>query len=237
MEKLTLKEMKENESFQGLLLIRESVQIFEEIYGKEAWMIAEQAELEFTLKMLKSPFLERKIKAMNEFKEFIDRADPSIEVRKLGDKKPFKYITQEKLKNWLIQQQVIEYILGDETHVELLKRSSTFFNFLCQTNGLSNEYLNLLWKSSDGKYEDYVRAVYDNIVELSGLMSIEALEFMFSRIASIPMEEYTEMTISLIKEYSLKAMNSVEKAQSGSCNSIEMLIKAYNIYRFQNEKN
>ena len=230
MEKITLKEMKENDSYLGLVLIRESNYIFEEIYGKDAWILTEQAELDFTLKMLKCPFLERKIKAMNEFKEFIDKADPSIDVRKLADKRPFKYINQEKLKKWMIQQQVIEYILGDETHLELIKRSSIFFNFLCLTNGLSNEHLNLLWKSAEGKYEDYVRAVYDTIIELSGFLGIESLEFVFSRIASIPMEEYTEMTINLIKEFSIKAMNTVNTAQSGSCNLINIiLIKANNV--------
>lgn len=219
MEQISPKEMKENESYLGLVLIRDSTSVFEDIYGKEAFAMTEQAELEFTLKMLRCPFLERKIRAMNEFKDFVDRADPYLDFRKLGDRKPLKYINQEKLRNWFIQQKVVEYILGDETHVELLKRAPILFNFLCQTNGLSNEHLNLLWKSAEGKYEEYVRAVYDTLIDLSGSMSIEALEFVFARIDSIPVEEYSEMTVNLIREYSIKAMSTVSSSQNSTCKS------------------
>lgn len=225
--------MKENETFGALNLIRESLAVWEEIYPKEGVMMTEQAELDFTLKVLKSPYLERKIKAMNEFKEFIDRADPNPDPKKLGDKRPFRYITQEKLRNWIVKEKLIEYILGDETHVELLKRSAILLSFLSQTNGLTNEHLTLLWKSAEGKYEDYVRAVYDTIVDLSGTLSVEALEFVFSKIAQIPPEEYNEMTITLVREFSLKAMNTLSNAQSNSCTNKSILSQIFNVVVIQ----
>ena len=225
MEKITPKEMKENETYGALAFIRDSTLIFEEIYGKEAWTFTEQAELDFTVKMLRCPFLERKIKALGELKDFIERADPTIDARKLGERRQLRYITQEKLKNWIIQQQIVEYLFGDETHVELIKRSSVILGFLCQMNGLSNEHLNLIWKSTEGKYEDYILAIYDTITELSGVMSVEALEFMFSKMVMVPVEEYTEVTVSLIKEFSLKAMNTLTSAMSGSCKMFTELEK------------
>ena len=217
--------MKENETYGALAFIRDSTLIFEEIYGKEAWTFTEQAELDFTVKMLRCPFLERKIKALGELKDFIERADPTIDARKLGERRQLRYITQEKLKNWIIQQQIVEYLFGDETHVELIKRSSVILGFLCQMNGLSNEHLNLIWKSTEGKYEDYILAIYDTITELSGVMSVEALEFMFSKMVMVPVEEYTEVTVSLIKEFSLKAMNTFTSAMSGSCKMFTELEK------------
>ena len=73
--------MKDNESYQALSLIRESYGLFEEFYGKETNQMIEQAEFEFVNKMLRSPYLEKKIKALNEFKDFFDRADPDIDPR------------------------------------------------------------------------------------------------------------------------------------------------------------
>ena len=77
---LTNRDLKDNENqIQGL--IRESLNVFEDFFGKDAYVFCEQAELEVTLVLLKSPFLERKIKAINEFKDFFDRADPQVEQR------------------------------------------------------------------------------------------------------------------------------------------------------------
>lgn len=77
---MTNRDLKDNENqIQGL--IRESLSVFEDFLGKDAYVVCEQAELEVTLILLKSPFLERKIKAINEFKDFFDRADPQVEQR------------------------------------------------------------------------------------------------------------------------------------------------------------
>lgn len=75
---LTNRDLKDNDN-QILGLIRESLLVFEDFFGKEAYVMCEQAELEVTLSILKSPFLERKIKALNEFKDFFDRADPQVD--------------------------------------------------------------------------------------------------------------------------------------------------------------
>ena len=79
-DKLTNRDLKDNEN-NVLGLIRDSLPLFEEFMGKDAYVVCEQAELEVTLSILKSPFLERKIKAINEFKEFFDRADPQVDAK------------------------------------------------------------------------------------------------------------------------------------------------------------
>ena len=73
---------------------------------------AENAELKFTLKMLKSPFLEKKIKSINEFKEFIDRVDFQVDVKSLGDKKRMRSYNSEKLKDFFISRDIIGILLG-----------------------------------------------------------------------------------------------------------------------------
>ena len=82
LEKLTNRDLKDNDN-QILGLIRESLPVFDDFFGKDAFVLCEQAELEVTLSILKSPFLERKIKALNEFKDFFDRADPQVDLKSI----------------------------------------------------------------------------------------------------------------------------------------------------------
>ncbi len=77
---LTIRDLKDNDN-KILELIRESLPIFEELLGKDAYMLCESAELEVTFSVLKCPFLERKIKALNEFKDFFERVDPQSELK------------------------------------------------------------------------------------------------------------------------------------------------------------
>jgi hypothetical protein len=80
-EKLTIRDIKDNDPGQVLGLVRDSLYIFEDFYGKEAYSLCEQAELECALLLLKSPFLEKKIRAIAEFKDFFERADPHVDIR------------------------------------------------------------------------------------------------------------------------------------------------------------
>jgi len=125
------------------------------------------------LSILKSPFLERKIKALNEFKDFFDRADPQVDSRQLGEKRRFRYWTNDKIKSWIIQKKILEYVIGEQSHVELLKRSIPIMKFLANTNALTQENLDLLWKGYNSTHEEYVRAVFDAIIELSLEISVD----------------------------------------------------------------
>jgi len=64
-----------------------------------------------------------------------------------NNKKKFKFITKDKLKEFIINKQLIEIIFGDNFHVEVAKRSKPILIFLSNNNGLSNDYLSLLWKA------------------------------------------------------------------------------------------
>lgn len=209
LEKLTNKDLKDSESTQVFGLIRDSLFIFEDFLGKEAYNLCEQAELECCLSLLKSPFLEKKIRALNEFKDFIDRADPSVDVKQLGEKRRFRYWNFEKLKQWICNKKVLEYLLGDQFHIETVKRSAGIMKFLANQNALTHEHLDLLWKSTFNAHEASIRAIYDVIIELSSEISVDNLDYLYSKIKEIPIENYDEPTINLIKEFTINAQNVV----------------------------
>ena len=54
-------------------VLREGQNFFEDFGFKDAVIIGESTELSLALLMLKCPFLEKKIKGITEFKDFIER--------------------------------------------------------------------------------------------------------------------------------------------------------------------
>lgn len=57
----------------------------------------------------------------------------SIDHDMMGVKlKPLKWLNAEHLKNWILQQNVLEVVFGENTHTEIVKRSSSILKFLAK---------------------------------------------------------------------------------------------------------
>ena len=46
--------------------------------------------------------------------------------------KPPKWLSAETLKDWLIQQKVLETVFGENTHLEIVKRTGSILKFLAK---------------------------------------------------------------------------------------------------------
>jgi hypothetical protein len=93
----------------------------------------------------------------------------------LGEKRRFRYWNFEKLKQWICNKKVLEYLLGDQFHIETVKRSAGIMKFLANQNALTHEHLDLLWKSTFNAHEASIRAIYDVIIELSSEISVDVI--------------------------------------------------------------
>jgi hypothetical protein len=80
--------------------------------------------------------------------------------------KPPKFVSAESLKQWILDQKVLDIIFGENTHVEIVKRSSSLIMFLAKEGALPNEVVDLVWRCQIGKHEDMVRVVYSTIQEI-----------------------------------------------------------------------
>jgi hypothetical protein len=70
------------------------------------------------------------MKSINEFKDFIYRVDKNFEAKLLEDKKKMRYITIEKLRDFLIEVKIFSILLGENFHVEVFRRSRHILEFL-----------------------------------------------------------------------------------------------------------
>ena len=93
-------------------LIRGVQPLLEEYFTNESYNLTEMAELNFNLRLLKSQFLEKKIKAINEFKDFIDRVDFHVDIKSLNDKRRMRIFNTEKLREYFLSKNILQILLG-----------------------------------------------------------------------------------------------------------------------------
>lgn len=208
------KELKDQEYSSFFELIREGPRIFEEHMGKEAYIFSEQSELNMCLVMLKCPFLEKKIKAIQELRDMIERFSTTGDPKVLNEKRKLRSINPEKFKNFLAQAEIFEYVFEKSFHPEIAKRFTPIVNFLLSSNYLSKEHLELIWNSSLNKHEVNTRIIYDILNELTPHLSVEFIDFLFEKISSLPQNSITESSIGLIKEFTANALNVVSSQSS-----------------------
>ena len=123
-----------------------------------------------------------------------------------------KYYTTESLRKYFIQNNLLDIILGENFHVEVFKRSQPIFKFFATSGGFTTEQLNALWKAVEFKHEGYTTAIYDLIIELLKSLSLESLEFLFTKIINTPQEKCDDALIRLMMEFSVIAMSNLNSA-------------------------
>ena len=76
-DNISIREIKDLDPSIAFGLLIQIQTILDEICVKETFQLTEEAELNLSLKLLKSPFLQKKIRGITHFKECIERTDTS----------------------------------------------------------------------------------------------------------------------------------------------------------------
>jgi len=100
--------------------------------------------------------------------------------------KPPKFVNADSLKNWILEQKVLEIIFGENTHVEIVKRSSSVIMFLAKEGSLPNDVVELVWRCQIGKHEDMVRVVYSTIQEILPEITVHQADLFYQKIQQVP---------------------------------------------------
>jgi len=190
-------------------LLRDIPFLFDESPPKEIFKIIEESEIQFCLKLLKSFYLEKRLKGINELKEFIDRVDPLNDYKYRDTNKKLRYFNKEILLQFIIENQIIEFIMGENFHIEVFKRSLNLMSFLSLSGKLTKEHLTALWNVSEEKHNTNKKEVHQIIIDLSKMFSLDALEFIFQRIITVNPEKYDENMVFFIKEITKNAITFI----------------------------
>ncbi|CAM9766026.1 unnamed protein product, partial [Discosporangium mesarthrocarpum] len=129
------------------------------------------------------------------------------------------------MEGWLVRNAFLEELFGASMHVELVKRSETVLRFLARRDALSTHQLELLWHSTLGKHEAVVRVLCSIVVNLVPDLSPTKRLFLFSCVESTPFPDYTEQTLYLVYEYTVKALEAMRTAKGSKSGSADKTSK------------
>ena len=176
-------------------------------YGaEEANKMIDTTELLMALRFLKTPYMEKRLKGLNEIKAIVEkvshkqgfstgskdkassrRHDPYYQSYSYSGGSGWNYnnmsgygyssttwIDAEFLINWIKDSQLLDILLHPEnTHAEILKRTSSILRFLAQNNSLETEVLHKLWACQEGgKHEAVVNAVLQLVTDIASSLSL-----------------------------------------------------------------
>ncbi|CAK0801546.1 unnamed protein product [Prorocentrum cordatum] len=139
--------------------------------------LSEELLLLFCRRRLQSPFLERRLRALADVKEAIDRLGPqSVSLASRAASTPgaqaASLTSAAGLARWLADEErhgLLPILLGARAHPEVLRRSSFLLRFLAREGLLTAERLEALWACgcSGDKHEGLTTCVLDLLVEVA----------------------------------------------------------------------
>ena len=144
-----------------------------EYSDERASKIIETHEMMLSLKLLQSPFLEKRLNGLADIRKMIDKMElPQI----ISQQKPSSGFNSEYLAEWIIKNNILGIILNENAHAELVKRTSYILIFLAKKKLISKDIIELLWKCQQDKHEDIIRVVYNTVGEIVDYLSIDVIK-------------------------------------------------------------
>ena len=170
----------------------------------ETCEFVETTQLAFALRFLKSENLEKRLKGLSEIRSMVERAQERTRFERWKQRtgktlshwnnlqenreKPYPsdFIRVQDLKQWLIDNDVLQILLGANAHIEIVKRSGTILKMLPRygENVFDESIVELIWKCQLGKHEEMVRTVYNLIQEVLPFVPLQIVDALFAKIKS-----------------------------------------------------
>ena len=176
----------------------------------------EKHMIHLSLILLKSPFLEKQLNGLADIKRLIERVNQASNNynNSYRDKEPMqalRWLNAELLSKWIIDNKILEMILSENAHAELVKRLGTILIFLAKQKKINPDIIDLLWRCQQGKHEDIVRVVYDIIKDLVEFLNVDEIKLLNEKIKAIPLDAYDEKMITFMKSFTIAAFTAQKK--------------------------
>jgi hypothetical protein len=141
-------------------------------------------ELNVALKLLMSSYLNRKIQGLNDISEVIgeikhnqniynNQAYNNHNMHNLQGSSDFcsydqlndRKINAKEFTEWIIANNIIDHLLGDSLHVEIIRRCHEILRFMCAYQQFPVGLIDTIWNSCGADtHEAIVSAIFDMII-------------------------------------------------------------------------
>lgn len=189
--------------------------------------LVEKTQLSMALRFLKSTYLEKRLKGISDIKAIIERVEHAMtrknaltkmnaEFDTIGTKslRPMKFITPDFLKQWLVDSNILSIVFGENTHLEIVKRSSCILKFLAKLGALPEDAVDLVWKCQLGKHQEMVRVVYSTIQDLVPSIEVRFVDMFYTRIQQVPQSAFDDKFLDFLRDFTQKALENYFEAKS-----------------------
>ena len=183
-------------------------------------MVSETQELRIAQKLLMSPFFDKKIRGMAEFKDIFIK----IENRKRytdtqimqNDIAVCRFLDYSTFSEWIQSTKILEYIYVENPHSELIKRSLelVYVRTKDQERPLQDEVIEAIWRCATEKHEDIIRATLVIMQELIPHIPLDTLEKFYAHIQQLPDSHYDDMRVDFLQKYTLGALSVLVKERN-----------------------
>jgi hypothetical protein len=176
----------------------------------------ESVKLSMALRFLRSSNMKKRLNGITEIKNIIEMTSDSIRRTWQDEDQPRKarWLKPEYLCKWIQENHLLEYLLGESSHIEVIKRSTSVLKFLSHNRQLTKEHLDLLWKCQEDKHEATVLGVYETINDITLDLDKDALDYIFTKIESIPLKKYNEQTVNFVRDFTSNACRVAKQSVS-----------------------
>lgn len=170
---------------------------------------------------LRSQYLEKKIAGLTDIRNVIERFQNqrrfgrnSVTVQDIGEELIEEQVDEieesEKYLKWLFDHHILEYLFGETSHPEIMKRSKEIIKFIASEGKLTRDHINMIWDSQVGKHETVRQIIWGVIGELAPEMTLEIVDLLFDKIKQFELKDFNPSLLSLVREITIKGIQLCE---------------------------
>lgn len=111
-----------------------------------------------------------------------------------------KSVDQDDILEWIEREKIIEKLFGDDSHLQIIKRSSYVLRFWLRAGRMTEEQMKLFWDNSKTRNMELKRAIYRVTDNVSQTFSKPQLKFLAEEIQKIPPQQLQTEDIQLLME-------------------------------------
>ena len=201
----------------------EFVKVLKDFYNCNKTTISRESyisrvQFDILLMFIQSPYIDKKLTAMNEIKKMFERRTRS------RDTTPNKTIAK-----FLANSDVIDYIYQEAKHPELITRSADLINILSDHGLLKVETLQMIWETciNEHKHEAVTEATLNVISTVSRTLDKEMVAIFLENIHNLPQPMLAEY-IGIIKEFYMNFFSNL-KSTYGRAKAEKEMAKVANL--------
>lgn len=114
---------------------------------------------------------------------------------------------------------LLEIILGESIHEEILKKSFNIFYLYIKKQGLNNTVYDELWKAYLEKHESIATQIQQLICDIVQVAPEKDRRYMFAKLSDLHLEKFNKNIIEFIKDFTVNSIKASLSNDDGTNNT------------------